>query len=185
MHFMLFLKTLTRINLFHVLSITERTENSENSTQADQSAFSDGRKILSRDKEAGKLNSRQNSIATKRLRSSFKFIHENIHRPSKGHPFANRLCSIPVHSDHPPSFFRKTQPALDYGGRHEPRARMLRTSRCHYPEHRRPGKGKRSLQPRLRLGSGLLALALLPDQRILPTVSRHPTDAPGFPYPLT
>ena len=64
MHFMLFLKTLTRINLFHVLSITERTENSENSTQADQSAFSDGRKILSRDEEAGKLNSRQNSIAT-------------------------------------------------------------------------------------------------------------------------
>lgn len=44
---MLFLKSLTRINLFHFISITKRTENSENSTQADQSAFKRrrGRKI--------------------------------------------------------------------------------------------------------------------------------------------
>ena len=83
-----------------------------------------------------------------------------------------------------PLILRETQPALDHGGGHEPRPRMLRSSRCHYPEHRRPGKGKRSLQPRLRLGSGLLALALLPDQRILSPVPRHPTDALGLPPAL-
>jgi len=106
-------------------------------------------------------------------RNPVQFDHEEISLCLPCHPAAHRR--------HRPRRPRPPQHSLDHRRGHERDPGLLWRRLRHHAEHRRVREGKRALHACLRLCAGLLAVAILPDHRLLRAVAGNAADALGLP----
>lgn len=88
--------------------------------------------------------------------------------------FTNSFTSPPRTISKTPEYY------LDYCGGYESNPRCIRSSGCSHSQYRCLGKGKRSLQPCVRLCPSLFSFTLLPDSGMLPAHTEHSANAFRF-----